>query len=106
MNALGFLGLAYYEHNKDTIKRVAIRQADGSCVLPSIETAVDGTYQPLTRPIFYYVDKSNANQKHVDDYIHFAFNPQNQQALVSEVDYVATPSNLLESTTKKLDKKK
>lgn len=102
-NALGFLGLAYYDHNKDKIKRVAIRQADGTCVLPSVETAVDGTYQPLTRPIFYYVDKSKADQKHVADYIHFAFNPKNQQALVSEVGYVALPENIAVAATKKFD---
>ncbi len=105
-NALGFLGLAYFEHNKDKIKTVAIRQANGTCVQPSVETAVDGTYQPLTRPIFYYVDKSKADKKHVTDYIHFAFNAKNQEALVKEVGYVALPENIAVAATKKFDDRK
>ncbi|EJC61967.1 phosphate ABC transporter substrate-binding protein [Alcaligenes faecalis subsp. faecalis NCIB 8687] len=105
-NAIGFLGLAYYDHNKDKIKPVAIRQADGSCVLPSVETAVDGTYQPLTRPIFYYVDKSKADKKHVADFIHFAFDPKNQQELISEVGYVSLPAEIANAATKKFDSRK
>ncbi|CAM3887502.1 PstS family phosphate ABC transporter substrate-binding protein [Bordetella tumulicola] len=105
-NALGFLGLAYYEHNKDKIKAVAIRQDDGSCVLPSVENAVNGTYQPLTRPIFYYVDKSKADKKHVVDFIHFAFDPKNQEELVSEVGYVSLPAEIANSAKAKFDARK
>ncbi|HGW4498788.1 TPA: PstS family phosphate ABC transporter substrate-binding protein [Pseudomonas aeruginosa] len=105
-NAIGFLGLAYYEHNKNKIKPVAIRQDDGSCVLPSVENAVDGSYQPLTRPIFYYVDKSKADKKHVADFIHFAFDPKNQQELVSEVGYVALPADIANAAKAKFDARK
>ncbi|CEG54810.1 Protein SphX [Stutzerimonas xanthomarina] len=105
-NAIGFLGLAYYEHNKNKIKPVAIRQDDGSCVLPSVENAVDGSYQPLTRPIFYYVDKSKADKKHVADFIHFAFDPKNQQELVSEVGYVGLPAEIANAAKAKFDARK
>ena len=91
--SLGFLGLAYLTENEGRIKPVAIQQPNGECVLPSVETATDATYQPLTRPIFYYVSKQAADEKeHVRDFVSFIFDPENQEALVSEVGYVALPA--------------
>lgn len=53
--AMAFVGFAYYEENKDKVKAVAIDHGKG-CVLPSRETVLDGTYQPLSRPLFIYVN--------------------------------------------------
>ena len=55
-NALGYFGYAYYAENKDRLKAVPISMKGGKPVLPSEETVVDGTYQPLSRPIFIYVN--------------------------------------------------
>ena len=103
-NGLGFLGLAYVTQNEGIVKPVAIQQEDGACVLPSVETATDGSYQPLTRPIFYYVSKKAADEKqHVRDFIAFTFDPDNQEALVSEVGYVALPAEVAKGAMAKFD---
>jgi phosphate transport system substrate-binding protein len=52
--ALGYLGLSYFESNKKELKAVEIDGGDG-CVAPSVETVQDGTYKPLSRPLFVYV---------------------------------------------------
>ncbi|HFD16774.1 MAG TPA: PstS family phosphate ABC transporter substrate-binding protein, partial [Rhodospirillales bacterium] len=55
--ALGFFGFAYYVENRDKLKAVAIRNPEtGECVEPSIENAKSGLYQPLSRPLFVYVN--------------------------------------------------
>lgn len=106
-NALGFLGLAYLTENAGKVKAVAIRQADGSCVEPSIATATDGTYQPLTRPLFYYVSKQAADAKeHVREFVAFLFDADNQKELVSEVGYVALPAEAATLALKKFESRK
>ncbi len=50
----GFFGLAYYSANAADLKAIAYDQGDGNCVLPSIETASDGSYG-ITRPLYLYV---------------------------------------------------
>ena len=59
-NAIGYLGLAYLTENAGKVKAVAIRQANGACVAPSVEAARNASYQPLSRPLFYYVSKKSA----------------------------------------------
>lgn len=61
-NALGYFGFTYYEENEDTLKAVEIDSGDG-CVAPSVETAQDGSYTPLSRPLFVYVSKASYNDK-------------------------------------------
>jgi phosphate transport system substrate-binding protein len=95
LNALGFFGLAYYLENKDKLKAVAIKLKDDSkAVEPSVETARDGTYQPLARPIFIYVSKKAAETKpEVVQFIDFYLNKNNASKLVKEVGYVPLPEN-------------
>jgi phosphate transport system substrate-binding protein len=107
VNALGFLGLAYVEENRDKVKTVAIRQADGSCVEPSIETARDATYQPLSRPLFIYVNKAYADEReHVRKYIEFVMDPKHGTELVAEVGYVPLPDRAFELGLKKFEARK
>jgi phosphate transport system substrate-binding protein len=51
--ALGYFGLSYYEENQDALKVVQVDNGDG-CVTPSTETVQDGSYAPLSRPLFVY----------------------------------------------------
>lgn len=95
-NALGFLGLAYYEENADKLKTVAIEQADGSCVSPSVETAGNGTYQPLSRPLFMYVKVDSLDRPEVQAYVDFMMTAENGTTLVREVGYVPLPENAFE----------
>lgn len=106
-NAVGYLGLAYLTENAGKVKAAQIRQADGSCVAPGAETARNATYQPLSRPLFFYVSKASADTKaHVRDFITFAFNPTESETLVSEVGYVPLPANAYTGAKAKFDARK
>lgn len=70
-NALGYFGYTYFEENADALKAIQIDSGDG-CVEPSAETAGDGTYTPLARPLFVYVaNKSYAEKPQVADFIDY-----------------------------------
>jgi phosphate transport system substrate-binding protein len=69
--AMGYFGYTYYEQNTDTLKAVAVDSGSG-CVAPSPETAADGTYTPLARPLFIYVNnKSYADKAQVAEFVDF-----------------------------------
>jgi phosphate transport system substrate-binding protein len=95
VNALGFFGLAYYLENKNKLKTVAIKaKPDAKAVEPSVETAKDGTYQPLSRPIFIYVSKKSIETKpEVSKFVEFYLDAKNAGKLVKEVGYVPLPDN-------------
>lgn len=96
VNALGFLGLAYLEENRDKVKDVAIKQADGSCVEATVEGARDGSYQPLSRPLFVYVSKAALDRPEVQAYADFMMDAKNGTELVAEVGYVPLPEKAFE----------
>src|SRR3972149_465407 len=91
--ALGFFGVAYYEHNKDRLKLVPIddeNDANGKGpVLPEYDNVVKGTYQPLARPIFIYVNKKSAEKSEVQRFISFYM--KKGAELSKEVGYIALP---------------
>jgi phosphate transport system substrate-binding protein len=60
--ALGYFGLSYYLENEQKVKALAIDGGDG-CVEPSIETVQDGSYAPLSRPLFVYVNEDSLAEK-------------------------------------------
>lgn len=88
-NALGFFGYAYYAENTDKLKAVAIDSGKGP-VLPSEKSVLDGTYQPLSRPIYIYVSKKSADKPEVRDFVEFYL--KNASSLVKQVKYVPLPA--------------
>jgi phosphate transport system substrate-binding protein len=89
-NALGYFGYAYYAENTGKLKLVPIDGGKGP-VLPSEQTVRDGSYQPLSRPIFIYVSKKAAAEKpEVKEFVEFYL--QNAEKLVKEVRYVPLPA--------------
>ncbi len=82
---LGFFGLAYYEANKEKLKLVGVDNGNGA-VLPSMETVSNGTYNPLARPIFIYVNNSAKERKEVKEFVSFYL--ENAGGLVSDVGYI------------------
>lgn len=60
-NAIGYFGYGYYQQNQDKLKAVAIDSGNGG-VLPSIETVKNEEYQPLSRPLFIYVNAKRAQE--------------------------------------------
>lgn len=89
---LGYFGYAYYAENKDKLRAVPISPKTGApAVLPSAETVMNGTYQPLSRPLFIYVNATAAAFKpEVKSFINYYLD--NAPKLVKEVKYVALPA--------------
>ena len=50
----GYFGFSYYEAAADSLNLVGVDSGDGNCVKPSVETIQDGSYKPLSRPLFVY----------------------------------------------------
>ncbi|MCR4282985.1 MAG: PstS family phosphate ABC transporter substrate-binding protein, partial [Bauldia sp.] len=92
VNALGFFGLAYLHENEDKLKAIAIKLNEGApAIKPSVETARNSTYQPLSRPLFIYVNRKSADQPEVGKFVEFYMDPKNASDLVAEVGYVPLP---------------
>jgi phosphate transport system substrate-binding protein len=90
VNALGFFGYAYYEENKDKLKAVAIVEKDGkAAVLPSMDSVLKGTYQPLARPIFIYVNARSLAKPEVKEFVEYYMT--HGATLAKEVKYVPLP---------------
>ena len=101
--ALGFFGYAYYEENKDSLKVVAIENSAGECVEPSGDVIADGTYNPLSRPIFFYVSKAALESNpSVKEFAEYQIDPSNQD-LITEVGYVPLPDDILTKVQERLD---
>ncbi len=90
MNAIGYFGYAYFAENRDKIRALPIvNEKLGKAIEPSAETVINGTYQPLSRPIFIYVNAKSAGRQDVKDFIGFLNN--HAQRLVKDVKYVPLP---------------
>ena len=89
---IGFLGLAYVEENRGRVKPLEISYDGGECVAPTTETAASGEYQPLTRPLFIYVNADDLdNVANVEDLAMFMFNEDVAPDLVASTGYLALP---------------
>lgn len=99
VSALGFFGLAYFEENQDKLKLVAVKDGDKEAAKPSIETVSNGTYTPLSRPLFIYVRKEAAQRQNVQDFINFYLD--NAPELVEQIGYVAMPDSAYEAEKEK-----
>jgi phosphate transport system substrate-binding protein len=91
VNALGFFGYAYYAENSKKLKAVAIDNGKGP-VSPSEKTVLDGSYQPLSRPIYIYVSKKALAKPEVREFAEFYL--KNAPKLVKEVKYVPLPDKV------------
>lgn len=106
VNALGYLGLAYYTENKGKLRAVPIKLDDKSpAVSPSIETTNKGTYQPLSRPIFIYASaKSVAEKPDVKEFVEYYLIHGGK--LSKEVGYVDLPAQAYALAMKNFQAKK
>jgi phosphate transport system substrate-binding protein len=84
-NALGYFGYSYYESNKAKLKAVAIDNGKGG-VLPSPETVKDGTYNPLSRPLFIYVSAKSMDKPDVKAFVDYYL--ANAAKISAEVKYI------------------
>ena len=85
--ALGYFGYAYYQENEDVLKAVAVDGGSG-CVEPEPSTIEDGTYSPLSRPLFIYVNTESLERPEVAAFVEYYMD--NGYELTAEVGYVPT----------------
>ncbi len=90
--SLGYFGYAYYVENTGRLKAVPIDGGAG-CVSPTEQTINDGSYKPLSRPLFIYVRKEAAAQPHIREFI-ASYLDAGGQKLVAEVGYIPFPSRV------------
>ena len=83
--SLGYFGYSYYQENMDKLKLVAVDSGSG-CVLPTSESIEDGTYSPLSRPLFIYVSKLSMERPEVKAFVEFYLD--NAADLAQEVGYI------------------
>lgn len=101
--ALGFFGLAYFENNTDKLKLIPVDDenkgnSDGA-IAPTATTVQNGTYQPLSRPLFIYVNKKSIERIEVKSFIEYFLT--NAGKLSHEVGYVALPDTVYELVKKR-----
>ncbi|MBX0358728.1 PstS family phosphate ABC transporter substrate-binding protein [Halobacillus sp. Nhm2S1] len=91
-NAIGFFGYAYYAENEDVLKVLGISEGGNEAVKPGPETIQDGSYTPLSRPLFTYVNVNAYKEKaQVRDFVEYTLNNAGKAA--EEVGYVALPED-------------
>ncbi len=97
-NALGYLPFAYYELNKKKLKALSIvggeKAPKKEGVLPSRKAVEDGTYFPLSRPIFIYVSQKGSERPEVKDFVNFYL--KHAAVLADQVKYVPLPKKAYE----------
>jgi phosphate transport system substrate-binding protein len=98
--AIGYFGFAYFEENQDKLKLVPIDNGNGP-VAPSEATINDGTYNPLSRPLFIYVNTNEYKRPEVQEFVRFYIIFAGD--LSSEVGYIAMPAEKYDEQLDKLD---
>lgn len=101
-NALGFFGYAYYEENKDKVKALSISWKGGKAVGPSSANVLNGTYQPMSRPIFIYVNAKSLAKPEIRAFAEYYM--KQAPKLVTEVKYVPLPVKAYEYNLTALQK--
>ena len=105
VGAIGYFGFAYYAENSKTLKAVPIVASAGKpAVAPSQSSVLNGSYQPLSRPIFIYVNDKAYARPEVKGFVEYYL--KHGAKLASEVKYVPLPANAYEMNLDHLRKGK
>jgi phosphate transport system substrate-binding protein len=98
--SLGYVGFAFAESQQDKLKILAVDGGDG-CVKPEIATIADGTYTPLSRPLFMYPSTETAKKPEIKAFIRYILD--NNEKVVAAADYVPLTDELLTKSKANLD---
>lgn len=90
--ALGFFGLAYYEENMGKLDILPVKDGEGEPVKPTMETVSNGTYTPLSRPLYIYVSKEAAQKESVQQFVNFYLDKAPK--LAQQIGYVPMPDSM------------
>lgn len=99
-NAFGYFGYAYYVENEDSLNAVAVDNGEG-CVAPSEETIQDGTYAPLSRPLYIYVSEESLARPEVQAFVAFYLDMAGE--LATDVGFVASPDDVYAADVTELE---
>lgn len=93
IGGLGYFGYANFEENKDKLRAVPIiTKEGGSAVMPSVASVKDGSYQPLSRPLFIYVNATRvAFKQEVKDFVDYYMYLKASPKLVEQAQYIPLP---------------
>ena len=104
--ALGYFGHSYYEANKDKLKLIALDNNDGNPVTPSLDVIRTGTYRPLSRPMFIYVNKESYKRPEVKAFLEFFLDNARRIVEHPTVNYVALSDEMYELGRRRLNEGK
>lgn len=100
-HAIGYFGFAYYLENKDDLKVVPIVNKEDKAITPSQETIQSGEYEPLSRPLFIYVNHEAVKDETVYDFMKYTL--ENAGKMAEAVGYVALPDSVYEDQLNKIE---
>lgn len=98
---LGYFGLSYLEQNQGKVRGVAVKDTSGECVEPTSETVKDGSYKPLGRPLFIYVNGKALKNEAVDAFVKYY--AENTDALTAQALFVGLTDDQKAELQQKLD---
>jgi phosphate transport system substrate-binding protein len=97
---LGYFGFTYYEENQDTLKALAVDGGEG-CVEPSVDTARDGSYAPLSRPLFIYVKNESLQRPEVQGFVEYFLT--NSIQLAEDALFIPVPDEQVDENLSTLE---
>ncbi len=103
-NAIGYFGYAYYAENTAKLKAVPVVNPKGKAVLPSMDNVINGSYEPLSRPIFIYVNEKAFQRAEVKKFVEYYM--KHGAKLSKEVKYVPLPAKAYTGNLGHLEKGK
>ena len=98
---LGYFGFSYYEPNADKLNLVGVGEDEASCVKPSLESIQDGSYKPLSRPIFMYPSAKALQRPEVKAFMTFTL--ENEQAIAEAANIVPLTEEQLAEARQKVE---
>jgi phosphate transport system substrate-binding protein len=100
--AMGYFGLAYYEENRSRLRALSIDSGNGP-VEPSVANAENGTYAPLSRPMFIYINAAALRRPQVQQFAQYFVN--NAARYAQQVDYVPLPASAYQTYLQRVQRR-
>ncbi len=97
--ALGYFGLSYVQENQGKLKAVPVDGGDG-CVTPSVETVLNGSYKPLSRPLFVYPSDKALARPEVKAFLDFYI--ANEKKIAEQALYVELSDEQQQASSRKI----
>lgn len=99
-NAIGYFGYAYYKENASRLKLIGVAAGGKAPIVPNPNNIKDGTYKPLSRPLYLYVNNKSLQQPKVKEFVKYYL--ENAEALAPEVGYIPLTKKLYSDQVAKI----